>query len=321
MTAASSRACTGSPGFGRGRAPWSTCSRPTPRSCPATRGGALVAADGRVIGINVAYLPPAGGAVSIGFAVPSPTVLDVVGQLLRHPPRTHTPISASSPPADPADRAAIRLEHHDGVVVVDVGADAPAGHRHRAGRRRSSRSTRSRSGRSRTSGRDVPPRARRPGDDDGGPRLQQLGSKPSPTCPVGRRACLPAGRCRTAATLPSSSRTKIETTAAPSGSRYPWRVAPPAVPAQLVRMSRAGRAPAGSRGRPSPRCQGSQSRPRSRHVQRGLLGQHLLRNNRHRYATLGEIADHELARAHRRTFRVPPSPTTIADLERVRSRR
>jgi S1-C subfamily serine protease len=50
---------------------------------PGNSGGALVGLDGEVIGINVAYLPPGQtGAVSLGFAIPSPTVEVVVRQLL-----------------------------------------------------------------------------------------------------------------------------------------------------------------------------------------------------------------------------------------------
>jgi S1-C subfamily serine protease len=37
---------------------------------PGNSGGALVDADGEVVGTNVAYIPPSGGAVSLGFAFP-----------------------------------------------------------------------------------------------------------------------------------------------------------------------------------------------------------------------------------------------------------
>jgi S1-C subfamily serine protease len=49
---------------------------------PGNSGGALVDAGGRVIGMNVAYIPPQQRAVSIGFAIPGPVVTDVAQQLL-----------------------------------------------------------------------------------------------------------------------------------------------------------------------------------------------------------------------------------------------
>jgi S1-C subfamily serine protease len=98
-----------------------------------------VGADGKVIGINVAYIPPAEHAVSIGFAIPATTVRDVVTQLLRtghvqHPylgtqllpiagamaQRLHVPGGALVTAVDdggPADRAGIRA----GDVIVRLG--------------------------------------------------------------------------------------------------------------------------------------------------------------------------------------------------------
>jgi serine protease Do len=50
---------------------------------PGNSGGALVDRAGEVIGVNVAYLPPAEtGAVNIGFAIPSDTAVSVADQLI-----------------------------------------------------------------------------------------------------------------------------------------------------------------------------------------------------------------------------------------------
>jgi S1-C subfamily serine protease len=67
---------------------------------PGNSGGALVGADGEVIGINVAYLPPGEtGAVAIGFAIPAPTVRDVVSQLIDDGSVEHSYLGVQLAPA------------------------------------------------------------------------------------------------------------------------------------------------------------------------------------------------------------------------------
>lgn len=51
---------------------------------PGSSGGALVDQQGQVVGINELYVPPEKGAVSLGFAIPSATVVDVVQQILEN---------------------------------------------------------------------------------------------------------------------------------------------------------------------------------------------------------------------------------------------
>ncbi len=94
---------------------------------PGNSGGALVDGDGRVVGINVAYIPPnTAGAVSIGFAIPSPTVLDVVTQLLddgevRYPFLGITPL-----PLTPEIAERLDLGTEEGVIVQSVVDGGPA---------------------------------------------------------------------------------------------------------------------------------------------------------------------------------------------------
>jgi serine protease Do len=57
---------------------------------PGNSGGALADREGRVIGINVAYLPPAEtGAENIGFAIPSETAVSVADQLIENGEAIH----------------------------------------------------------------------------------------------------------------------------------------------------------------------------------------------------------------------------------------
>jgi S1-C subfamily serine protease len=67
---------------------------------PGNSGGALVDADGRVIGINSAGIPPEDRANSIGFAIPSTTVRAIVEQLVERGQAGHALLGVSSEPAD-----------------------------------------------------------------------------------------------------------------------------------------------------------------------------------------------------------------------------
>ncbi len=92
---------------------------------PGNSGGALVGADGQVIGVNVAYIPPQGGAVSIGFAIPSPTVRDVVDELLRDGEVEYAYLGAQLAPLTPDIAQQLGIDEEEGAVVVALAAESP----------------------------------------------------------------------------------------------------------------------------------------------------------------------------------------------------
>ncbi len=93
---------------------------------PGNSGGALVGSDEQVMGINVAYIPPTQQAVSIGFAIPAPTVLDVVPQLISKGKVQHAFLGIR--PADLTPQIAQRfgVSVDRGVIVLDVVAGSPS---------------------------------------------------------------------------------------------------------------------------------------------------------------------------------------------------
>lgn len=119
---------------------------------PGNSGGALVGSSGQVIGVNVAYLPPQQtGAVSIGFAIPAPTVRTVVEQLIAKGRVDHPYLGVQLAPAviggeptvivaavEPGSAAAAagmlprdivkRLDDRDVTMIEDV-YDALRGHK------------------------------------------------------------------------------------------------------------------------------------------------------------------------------------------------
>lgn len=93
---------------------------------PGNSGGALADAEGRVVGINVAYIPPAGGAVSIGFAIPAPTVASVVEDLLDDGEASHAFLGVRLHTVTRGLAEQYALPADDGALVLAVTEDGPA---------------------------------------------------------------------------------------------------------------------------------------------------------------------------------------------------
>jgi serine protease DegQ len=93
---------------------------------PGNSGGPLVNGDGQVIGLNVAYIPPQARAVSIGFAIPSPTVISSVQQLLEDGEVSYGYLGARLGTLTRPVAEQLGLEVDRGVIVSDVTPNAPA---------------------------------------------------------------------------------------------------------------------------------------------------------------------------------------------------
>lgn len=93
---------------------------------PGNSGGALVNAGGEVVGINVAYIPPEARAVSIGFAIPAATVVDVADELLADGEATHPYLGVRAGRLTPQVREALGIEADRGVAILDVVDGGPA---------------------------------------------------------------------------------------------------------------------------------------------------------------------------------------------------
>jgi serine protease DegQ len=93
---------------------------------PGNSGGALINGAGEVVGINVAYIPPQARAVSIGFAIPAATVVEVVNELLDDGEATHAFVGILPTQVTPPLAQEFGLEQSDGVLVLDVTQGGPA---------------------------------------------------------------------------------------------------------------------------------------------------------------------------------------------------
>jgi len=88
---------------------------------PGNSGGALAARDGKIIGINVAYLPPAQtGAVNLGFAIPSDTAVSVSDQLIEKGKVTTPYLGVLTTDLSPEDAGRFDLPIASGALVEKV---------------------------------------------------------------------------------------------------------------------------------------------------------------------------------------------------------
>jgi S1-C subfamily serine protease len=93
---------------------------------PGNSGGALANGLGAVVGLVEAYIPPSQGAVSIGFAIPAGTVVDVVRQLIATGHATSAYLGIQAASLTPQIRQQLRTNRSSGVAVLAVQPGSPA---------------------------------------------------------------------------------------------------------------------------------------------------------------------------------------------------
>ena len=88
---------------------------------PGNSGGALADRDGRIIGINVAYLPPQQtGAENLGFAIPSDTAVSVADQLIDTDEVSTAYLGVFTTDLSPEDASRFDLPVDSGALVEQV---------------------------------------------------------------------------------------------------------------------------------------------------------------------------------------------------------
>lgn len=93
---------------------------------PGNSGGAVVDVDGEVIGISEAYIPPQAGAVSLGFAIPSATVVDVAEQLEEDGRADHAFAGIVPAAITPEIAAELGVDTTEGALVAQTARGGPA---------------------------------------------------------------------------------------------------------------------------------------------------------------------------------------------------
>lgn len=93
---------------------------------PGNSGGALVNGRGQVVGISEAYIPPQAGAVSLGFAIPAGTAVEVAEELLEDGSADHAFLGLAPRTVTPQIARQLGVTVEQGVVVLAVEDDGPA---------------------------------------------------------------------------------------------------------------------------------------------------------------------------------------------------
>ena len=94
---------------------------------PGNSGGALADRNGRIIGINVAYLPPAQtGAVNIGFAIPADTTVSIADQLIETGRVSTAYLGVTTGELTPEQAERSGLAVGSGAIVTAVRPGSPA---------------------------------------------------------------------------------------------------------------------------------------------------------------------------------------------------
>ena len=93
---------------------------------PGNSGGAVADANGQVVGISEAYIPPQAGAVALGFAIPAATAVDVAEQLRTTGRARHAFAGLVPAPITAAIAGQLGLPSTEGVIVAGVADDGPA---------------------------------------------------------------------------------------------------------------------------------------------------------------------------------------------------
>ena len=94
---------------------------------PGNSGGALVDANGNVIGINVAYLPPGQtGAQNVGFAIPADLVVDVAREIIATGRAHHAYLGISNVTVTESLQQRFSLSRSSGVLVAGTDPGTPA---------------------------------------------------------------------------------------------------------------------------------------------------------------------------------------------------